>query len=77
MGSRSRSPVLPVKFIDDTTSGEVKQHPSLPASKHPMKLLFPYDHRVLFATRRYSSIKEEKKVEIVSNLRRSPSVVVS
>ena len=57
MGPRSRSLVLPVKFMDDTSSGEEKQHPYLPASKHSMKLLSLRVYRVLLAPRRDKSVK--------------------
>jgi len=71
LGPRSRSLVLPVKFMDDTSSDEAKQHPSLPASKHPMKLLSLCVYRVLLAPRRDMSIKE-KNVDIYIRLT-SPS----
>jgi hypothetical protein len=59
LGTRSRSLVLPVNFMDVTSSGEVKRHPSLPASKHPMKLLSLCFYRVLLAPRRDMSIKDK------------------
>lgn len=76
MGPRSRSLVLPVKFMDDTSSDEAKQHPSLPASKHPMKLLSLCVYRVLLAPRRDMSIKE-KMSTFISDLPRPPSAVVA
>lgn len=76
MGPRSHSLVLPVRFMDETNSGEEKQYPSLPASKHPMKLPSLCVHPELLAPRRVMSIKE-KNADNVSDLPRPPSLVVA